>query len=210
MYVHTNQTSVITEAKKRFAAFSKGDTNAIHPNLRSTIFNIAIREGGSAEYEAVKKDWKTTTSIDGKEISLRAMGRVQIPELISAYIEFLFTEVSTQDTHTGATALAANHKARGALWTYIKSNFEFLRKLLGGSMVVLDRFLRFSLNKFADFETEKDIENFFADKDNRGYDRTLGIVSDTIKSRASYRERDAAVILEWLSVNGYVQDVAHI
>lgn len=196
--------AVIAEAKKRFAAFSKGDNSAIHPNLRTAIFQIAIREGGEAEYEVIKRDWKNTTSIDGKEISLRALGRVQTPELISAYIEFLFSEVSTQDTHTGAMALAANHKARGALWSYIKNNFESLRKLLGGNMVVLDRFLRVSLNKFADFETEKDIEKFFESKDNRGYDRTLGIVADSIKGRAAYRARDLEVIKEWLGVHGYV------
>lgn len=71
-------------------------------------------------------------------------------------------------------------------------------------MVVLDRFLRVSLNKFADFETEKDIEKFFESKDNRGYDRTLGIVADSIKGRAAYRARDLEVIKEWLGVHGYV------
>ena len=131
------------------------------------------------------------------------MGRVQSPELISAYIDFLFTEVATQDKHTGAIVLAANYKALGVLWSYIKNNFESVRKALGGNMVVLDRFLRVSLKKFTDSKTEREIEKFFEGKDNRGYDRSLGIISDSIKGRASYRKRDAAVILEWLSVNGY-------
>lgn len=131
------------------------------------------------------------------------MGRVQTPELVSAYIDFIFSEVATQDMHTGALGLAANDKARGALWSYIKSNFDSIRKMLSGNMVVLDRFLRVSLKKFTDLETERDIEKFFEGKDNHGYDRSLGIISDSIKSRASYRKRDAAVILEWLSVNGY-------
>jgi len=69
--------------------------------------------------------------------------------------------------------------------------------------MVLDRFLRMSLNKFADYETEKDIAVFFEGKDNRGYDRSLAVIADSIKMRAKYRERDREVLGEWLSVNGY-------
>jgi hypothetical protein len=131
------------------------------------------------------------------------MGRVQTPDLINDFLNFLFTDVATQDMHSGAMALAANSKARGFLWKYIKDNWSDVREKLVGNMVVLDRFLRVSLQKFSDHETEKDIASFFQGKDNRGYDRTLGIVSDTIRGRASYRERDAAVLLEWLKANKY-------
>lgn len=68
---------------------------------------------------------------------------------------------------------------------------------------MLDRFLKLSLQKFNDRETEQEIKKFFAGRDNRGYDRTLGVVSDTILGRASYKERDAGVILEWLKIHGY-------
>lgn len=70
-------------------------------------------------------------------------------------------------------------------------------------MVVLDRFLKLSLQKFTDLNSERDIAKFFEGKDNRGYDRTLGVVSDTIKGRAGYRARDKDVLLEWLKARGY-------
>jgi aminopeptidase N len=183
---------------------SDKDKSAIHPNLRAAIFGIVIRTGGSSEYFALKKEWQTTTSVDGKEIILRALGRVQSSELLTDYLSLLFTEVSTQDMHTGAMALAANPKTRLGLWTYIKNNFESIQDRLGKNMVVLDRFLRLSLEKFADRETEKDIAKFFEGKETRGYDRTLNIVSDTILGRATYKERDAAIISEWLKTNDYL------
>jgi hypothetical protein len=145
----------------------------------------------------------TTTSVDGKEIILRALARLQTPVLLSDYLTFLFTDVATQDIHTGAMGLAANPMARRDLWLYIQNNFDAIRARLGKNMVVLDRFLRLSLQKFADRETEKEIARFFEGKDNRGYDRTLNIVSDTVLSRAAYKERDAPVLLEWLKANGY-------
>jgi hypothetical protein len=105
--------------------------------------------------------------------------------------------------HTGAAALAMNSKTRAGLWQFIKENWETVRGRLSGNMVVFDRFLRLSLQKFTDLDTEKDIREFFKDKDNRGYDRTLSVVSDTIKGRAGYRMRDREVLLEWLKTHGY-------
>ena len=70
-------------------------------------------------------------------------------------------------------------------------------------MVVLDRFLRLSLNKFNDVRSAEEIAAFFKEKDNRGYDRTLAVVDDTIRGKAKYKERDAKVILEWLKAHGY-------
>jgi hypothetical protein len=142
-------------------------------------------------------------SIDGKEIALRALGQIQSPELLPGFLKFLFTEVATQDVHTGVGALAANAKTRAGLWKYTKDNFDAIKTRLAANMVVFDRYLKTALQKFNDYETEKDIAKFFEGKDNRGYDRTLGVVSDTIKGRAGYKERDSKILLEWLKVHGY-------
>jgi aminopeptidase N len=195
---------VISEAKKRFDLYMTGnDKAAIHPSLRTAVFGIAIRTGGRSEFDALKAEWHSTTSIDGREIALRALGRIQDTALLSEYLSLLFNDVATQDMHTGAAALSANPRTRAGLWKYIQENFDTIKGKLGKNMVVLDRFLRLSLNKFNDRETEKEIAAFFKDKDNRGYDRTLGVVSDTILGKATYKERDGKVILEWLKAHGY-------
>ena len=195
---------VISEARRRFELYTSGtDKSAIHPNLRGAIFGTAMRHGDTAEYEALKKEWYTTLSIDGKEIALRAMGRIQNTKLLPDYLTFIFTDVATQDVHTSAMALAANPKTRKLWWKHIQDNFESIYSSLSNNFVLLDRFVKVSLQKFNDRETEKEIKAFFEGRDNRGYDRTLGVVSDTILGRAAYKERDASVILEWLETHGY-------
>ena len=187
---------MVTEAKRRFDLYVTGrDKSAVHPNMRSAIYGIVIRHGGKDEYAALKNEWKTTTSVDGREIALRALGRIQDPDLLPDYLALLFTDVATQDVHTGAMALAVNPKTRSGLWKYIQENFDPIKTRLSANMVVFDRFLKRSLQKFNDRETEKEIAKYFEGKDNRGYDRTLGIVSDTILSRAAYKERDSQVSL---------------
>lgn len=198
---------VIEVAQARFAAFTSGkDASAIHPSLRSPFFRIAVNYGGKEAYEAVKSFYGTTTSIDGKEIALQSLGRVQSQELANKYLDFLFSDaVAVQDMHTGASSLAANAKTRPAVWNYIKKNWDSkVYPDLSGNMVLLERFLRMSLNKFSSHEVKKDIDSFFASKDNKGYDRGLGVVSDTVEGAAKYKERDTAVVRKWLSAHGYI------
>ena len=177
----------------------------MHPNLRLAIFKTVIGEGGHSEYEAVKDEYLNTTSVDGKEICLQSLGRVTTADLINDFLDFVFSgKVALQDKHSGAIALATNSKARVGLWQYIKLNWSSVQGQLSGNSVVFDRLLKGSLTKFASHEVEKDIADFFKGKDNRAYDRTLGVISDTIRGNANYKERDEERVLEWLKEKAYV------
>lgn len=66
-----------------------------------------------------------------------------------------------------------------------------------------DRFVKNSLNKFSSEDTLKEIEDFFRDKDNTGYDRGLALVADNIRGRASYVKRDSESLAAWLKEHGY-------
>lgn len=174
------------------------------PNLRLAIFRTVIVGGGRAEYEAVKKEYFNTTSVDGTEICLQALGRVQTADLANEFLDFVFSgQVILQDIHTGPESLAANAKARVYVWQYFKIHWEKIHGLLSSMPLVLDRLLKRTLTHFASHEVERDIAEFFKDKDNRGYDRTLGVIADTIRGNANYKERDEKVVLEWLTVHGY-------
>ncbi|CZT45553.1 related to (AAP1)-alanine/arginine aminopeptidase [Rhynchosporium secalis] len=194
----------IAEAKRRFELYVSGENKtAIHSNLRAAVYALVIRYGGKTEFDYLKSEWHSTSSLDGQETILRELGHIQDPSLLPAYLALLFNDVATQDMHTGAVALAANPRTRTALWKYLQSNFDSIKDRLGKNMVVLDRFILSCLNCFSDRETEKEIKAFFEGRDNRGYDRTLAIVGDTILGRATYRERDGKVILEWLQAHEY-------
>lgn len=194
----------IQEAKRRFQAYISGDRKAIHPSLRLAVFQINVTEGGKAEYDAVKHEYLNDSSVDGKEICLQSLGRVRTPDLIKNFLEFQFSDqVATQDVHSGSIALAANAKARDALWHWIKENWEIVHEKLSGTRVVFNRYLKKCLQNFASHEIEQDIKDFFREKDNTGYDRGLVEVSDTIRGNANYKERDEQLLLDWLRAYGY-------
>ncbi|KAK3701560.1 hypothetical protein LTR37_015414 [Vermiconidia calcicola] len=197
--------ATVAEAQKRFKAFVGGDQKAIHPSLRAAVFKIAIKYEGKDAYQAVQREYLQTTSVDGKEITLQSMGQVQTSDLAKDYLAWGFNKVAIQDLHSVGVSLANNSKVRDNVWYYIKENWDMIRKKLGGNMVVLERFLRTCLQKFSSAEIEEDIEDFFKDKDNAGYDRGLAVVSDTIKGNAKYRERDMEVVREWLQAHDYLK-----
>lgn len=191
---------IVKEAQRRFDLYITGkDKSAIHPNLRLAVFRIVIAEGGAEEYNAIVNEYLSTTSVDGREITLSALGRVRKPELIEEYLKFMLSDnVKTQDKHTPAISLSANTDARRALWEFVKANWETIYKQLSGNMVVLDRFLKNSLNKFASQEVLDDIQAFFKNKDNAGYERGLDIVSDTVRGNISWVQRDTDAVAGWL------------
>ncbi|KAJ5317271.1 hypothetical protein N7508_001779 [Penicillium antarcticum] len=195
----------VSEAKRRFDLWATGkDVNAIHTNLRSTIFSINVSEGGRKEFDAVKEEYLRTDSVDGKEICLSALGRTKDHALVQEYLDFVFSDkVAVQDIHSGAVSLAANSKVRHLLWQYIKDNWTAVSTRLSFNNVVFERFVRMGLSKFADHQISDDITAFFKDKDTGAYDRALVIVADNIRTNASYKERDEALVLEWLQAHGY-------
>ena len=184
----------------------KGDHGAIHPNLRLAVFSIAIREYGDLSYQAVLNEYANTTSIDGKETCLIALGKVQTAALAEKFLDFQYTDkVAIQDMHTGAVSLASNSKVRHVFWQYIKEHWDAVDKKISGNPVVIDRYLKSTLSKYASHEVEKDIAAFFKDKDTKAYDRGLLQVSDSVRANASYRERDEELVMEWLKAHGYAK-----
>lgn len=131
---------------------------------------------------------------------------MQTTELVNDFLNFQFSDaVKVQDVHSGSIALAANSKARDALWQYIKDHWDVVHNKLSGNSVVLDRYLKNSLQKFASHEKEEDISTFFQNKDTKGFDRGLVQVSDTVRGNANYKKRDEERVLEWLRAHDYVK-----
>ncbi|KAK3216762.1 hypothetical protein GRF29_1g903291 [Pseudopithomyces chartarum] len=199
--------STVEEALRRFDQyFSGNDKSAINPSLRRAVYSIAIKERGESAVDAIQNEFLTTSSIDGKEICLRSLGHVQTPDLAKRVLSFIFSDkVAMQDKHSGTVVLAGNSKVRIEVWNFIRDNWDStIYPTLAGNLVVLERFLRMGLNKFADEKIADEIAAFFKEKDNRGYDQGLKVIDDTIRSHAKYQSRDENVVREWLKANNYI------
>ncbi|KAI5301708.1 hypothetical protein KEM55_001559 [Ascosphaera atra] len=57
---------------------------------------------------------------------------------------------------------------------------------------------------FTKEEQIKEIEKFFADKDTKGYDKTLEQSIDAVRAKAKWSGRDKEDVEAWLRENGYL------
>jgi len=174
---------------------------------------VAVRNNPAKAVDALKKEWFTTKSIDGKMICLSALGSTKDEGLITNnLIPFLHNasppapaseSVPSGDMHTLAINFAANSTARPLLWKHMQENWAgWVSKL--GNPTVLDRFVQCSLSGFTNTGAVDEMETFFADKDTKSFDRTLATVKDKVRGRAAYREREAEGLKVWLKENGYL------
>lgn len=201
---------ISTEAVKRFEAWSRDATeNPLPPSLRLPVYRAAVKHDSARAVDILKKEWFSTKSIDGKLICLSALAVPEDEKTIQELIAFNFNTappsnaVNAADMHVLGGGLAGNVVGRHVQWAYMKSNWDACVAKLGNPIVV-DRFVRLSLEKFTDFAAVDDIESFFRDKDTKSFDRTLETVKDKIRGRAAYKKRDAEALKEWLGVHGYL------
>lgn len=194
----------VAEGTKRFSAWKDGNDKAIHPNLRSVVFNMAIANGGKEEWTAVKDEYLKTQSVDGKEICLSALGRSKDKNAAKELLEFATSDnVPPQDAHSAVVSVAGNNECRIAAWEFTRDQWDRVKGRLGVSNIVLDRWIKMGLTGYSDIAVEQDIAAFFKDKDTTAFARSLDIISNSIKANASYKERDEKELLEWLSAHGY-------
>jgi hypothetical protein len=199
---------------KRFNAWAESPgSDAIHPNLRTAIYRIAVKKDPARAVEVLKKEWYNTKSIDGKTICLGALASVKDESIIQEnLLPFCFNKsppapasdsVPAADMHVIGVNFATNDVARTVQWKYLRDNWDACVSKLGNPIVV-DRFIQVSLPGFTDLAVLDEMDAFFADKDTKSFDRTLETVKDKIRGRAAYRARDSEGLRMWLTENGYM------
>jgi aminopeptidase N len=198
----TEVCSIIAEGKKRFEAWKSG--GELHQNLRAVVLNMSVANGGRSEYDTVKQEYLQSSSVNDKDACLQALGRATDPELARDMLEFVTSEnVPIQDSHHGASAVSANNSTRDEVWKFTKNQWKRLNDRLAVTNICMDRWMKMGLNNYSDYGIEREISEFFKDKDTRAYDRSLVVISDTIKGNANYKQRDEKLVLEWLEAHGY-------
>ncbi|CAK7562827.1 MAG: hypothetical protein SEPTF4163_000683 [Sporothrix epigloea] len=200
------------EALKLFQAYIADPIkNPLQGDLRTPVFLAAIKANPVETVPLLIKEWKTPTSPDSKEVSLRALGQTKDASLVvSTLLPFLFgtgvDTVAAADAHILAVGLASHSESRSELWKFIQKEWSgAVERKLAGNPILLDRIVKVSLSQFSSEEALVEIDTFFADKNTKAFDRSLETVKDTIRGRTAYRTRDASSVKQWLVASGYVQ-----
>lgn len=199
---------VIAAAMEMFKKFSDGDLDAIHPNIRGTVYGIALQSGeneGEKEWDVVYNAFKNGRNNDEKNVALRWLGRSKNPENIKKTLALaLSPEVKEQDIYQPISGVRSHREGVEILWAWFKENYDSLVKKLPPGLSMLGSVVAMCTSNFTSFEQAKEVAEFFKDKDTKGFDRAVAQTMDSIAAKASWVERDAKDVEEWLKKAGYL------
>lgn len=157
------------------------------------------------QYDVVIKQSKSAKTSDERNTALRSLGRAKSPELIQRTLAYsLSDDVKGQDIYLPISALRTHPEGIDALWNWVKDNWAELERRLPPSLSMLSSVVSITTSSFTHKEHIKDIDDFFAKKSTKGFDKALAQSRDAISAKAAWIERDSEDVKAWLREHKYL------
>ncbi|EAU88167.2 leucyl aminopeptidase [Coprinopsis cinerea okayama7 len=189
---------VIAELRSRFDHLLKtGDDSKIPADLQGTIYSIAVKYGGVAEYDAVLGIHDKPKTPGQKIAAMTALGNAQEPELIQRTFDSIATKARDQDIMYYFSGLSGNFKTRRLLVKYFQDQYDVLYKRFEGNFT-LQYLVKYSLDFLSTKEDLEAVQAFFKDKDTSKYNQSLAQTLDSIRAKIAYIERSTEDLESWL------------
>lgn len=136
---------------------------------------------------------------------MRQLGRAKSPELIQRSLALsLSDDVKGQDIYLPISGLRTHPEGIKALWEWVKTNWDELETRLPPSLSMMSSVISISTSSFTHLDQMKDIENFFANKSTKGFDKALAQSCDAIRAKTAWIDRDSEDVKSWLKQHGYL------
>ena len=182
---------VIQAAQDMFKRFAAGDRKAIHPNIRASVYAIALSNGGNDEFDVIWNEYKTTPDADERNTALRALGRVKSPELIKRAVSLpLSKDVKNQDIYMPLLGLRSEPQGVEAAWGWLSGNWEEILKVCPATLTMLGTLVKLGVSEFTTEKQAEMVQDFFKDKDKTGYKMALEQSLDGIRAKVGWTNRD--------------------
>ncbi|TQB73341.1 Aminopeptidase 2 mitochondrial [Monascus purpureus] len=195
---------VVKAAQEMFQRFAEGDLNAIHPNIRGSVFSIILQNGGEKEYDVVLDRFRNAATSDESTTALRCLGAAKDAALIKRTLDLASSnEVRNQDIYMPLSGLRNHTAGVEARWVWLKENWNALYQRLPPSLGMLGTVIQISTSSLCTEEQLKDVQAFFGEKDTKGFDRALYQSADAVTAKINWVKRDGEDVSAWLKANGY-------
>ncbi|KAG9007087.1 Aminopeptidase 2 mitochondrial [Tulasnella sp. JGI-2019a] len=190
--------SVLAELQSRFKYFQEtGDDSKIPADLVKSTYTIAVRHGGRAEYDTIKKVYKNPPTPSAKISAMLAMTATEDPVLIDEMLAFILTDVQIQDTMYFFAGAASNRFARRKLIAFFKENYDKFMKMYEGNFSI-SYLIKYNFQDLTSDEDAKETAEFFKDKDVSKFNLALAQSLDSIHANAKWLQRSKDDVASWL------------
>jgi len=199
----SGDSKVIAAAQDMFKRFAAGDRKAIHPNIRGSVYSIALQNGGEAEYDVLLNEYRTSKDADEKQTALRSLGRAKGAKLLTRTVALpLSDEVKSQDFYAPLVGMRSDAEGISLLWEWMKENWPAIKEKLPPALSMLSNVVSVCTASFTHTEHVEAVQAFFAEKDRKGFEKKLEQSLDGVRAKASWLGRDGEDVRAWLEGEG--------
>ena len=196
---------ILSAAREMFDKYKQGDYSAIHPNIRSSVFAMAVRDGDESDWQALFDRFGSADTADERNTCLRSLGRTTSPELIKKTLGLALSgDVKTQDIYMPIGGLGSTSRGIEERWKWLTTNWDAINEKLPPTMNMLSSVVSMCCAPFTQKGQMKEVERFFASKDKKGFNRSLEQSLDSISAKSNWLQRDEKNVAEWLKAKGYL------
>lgn len=189
---------VIEESRKRFARHCDG-SQPLPADLRSAIYGIVLKHGGTSEYEAMMKLLQSSDLQEEKVRILRSLGITSDPALIQRTLEFsLSSDVRSQDTVGVIGGVTGSVEGRRLAWKFLQDNWEELHRRYRGGFL-LSRLVSSTTGNFASEAMAVEVEEFFKLHPAPAAERTIQQSLENIRLNQRQLERNVDEVKRFLA-----------
>jgi puromycin-sensitive aminopeptidase len=197
---HYDEATIIAEARERFERYVR-DSQAVHPDLRSTVLNLAAYGGDRSTHEALREVERRATLQEEKLRALGALTHFQQPDLLRDALDLsLSPAVRSQDTIRVVAGVAANPHGREQAWEFVKAHWEEFDRRYGGGGFLLMRLIEAVTSQFATLTKEREIAEFFLTHPAPSAARTVQQCLERIRINTRWLANNRLELTAWFKV----------
>jgi aminopeptidase N len=176
----------------------------IDPSMRRMAFRAAMQKEPSRVFPILMSEFTKTSSGDAMNSVVVAMAETDDRSILRDLVALNWSaSIPVSSMSVALFALVAHPIGRHIQWAYTKDHWEACTAKLNDALL-LDQFVQVSMLGFSSEDMAEDVEAFFADKKMEGFRQSLEKGKEGIRARALYRERDSALLRQFLLENMYL------
>ncbi|RLN93305.1 hypothetical protein BBJ28_00026586 [Nothophytophthora sp. Chile5] len=191
-----NDQDVIKEAKRRFHAYTGGDSSALSADLRGAVFDIEVSYGDASNAKLLQELHNKSDFAEERSDCLHSMGSISGASAKLQVLEWAVENVRSQDIHYPFNSVASDKIGVQVAWQFLQDKWDLLAKKY--SAMTLGSIVCGVVSRFQSEASAVEVEAFMVGKDTSGYKRRLDVSLEGVRLKSTAFQRDREALAKWL------------
>ena len=190
--------NALGEASALFARYIQ-DASSVHPDIRSTVFNLAAARGDRSTYDTMWDLQKRAGLEEEKVRLLAALTHFESPALLDETLErSLSGDVRVHDTIRVVVGVSQNRSGRERAWEFVKANWPEFDRRYGRGGFALMRLVSIT-SRFTSQDRLDDVEAFFGSHPVPAAERAIRQSLERVRLNIAWLERNRSELAGWFA-----------